>query len=200
LVYPRTILVCEDPAEREFYGGHYVYYEDQMDIRHPDPFHRMSHVAKHLGLCNSVMGLFRRDTLVKTGMIRPFSGSDVVLLSETSLHGEIHELPEYLFYRRRHPGTSRLANTTREAVARWFSTDPDRPRPKLAPGWNLLWEQIKVIWKSSLPAFQRVHGILRFLATRAVRWTRTRLGRYKRRALGQDLAVRSQPVEIERHV
>jgi glycosyltransferase involved in cell wall biosynthesis len=202
LVYPRTILICDDPAERKFYGGDRVRYEDRLDTRHPDPIRRLCHVARHLDLCNPVMGLFSREILLRTGLIRPFRGSDVLLLSEISLLGEIHEIPEWLFYRRRHPRASRLQNSTVDTVARWFSTDVvNRRQDILPPSSRLLWEHLKLVWHSSLPWTGRVRGVLSFLATRALRQARVVGGRYKRKLLGQTLTVRSQPeasVDTER--
>ena len=194
LVYPRTILVCENPAEREFYGGHMVRYDDKLDTREPDPIRRLCHVAKHLDLCNAVLGLFPREILLQTGLLRSFRGSDVVLLSEISLLGEIHEIPEWLFYRRRHLHSSLIQNTTRGTVARWFSTDvPKRRHNILSTNSRLLWENLKLVWNSSLPWTVRIRGIISYLATRTVRRARIFAGRYKRRLLGQTLAVRSQP-------
>jgi glycosyltransferase involved in cell wall biosynthesis len=194
LVYPRTILICDDPAEREFYGGRRVRYEDRLDTRHPDPIKRLCHVAKHLDLCNPMMGLFSREILLRTGLIRPFSGSDVLLLSEISLLGEIHEIPEWLFYRRRHPRASRLQNSTTETVARWFSTDVASQRQDLLPpNTRLLWEHLKLVWNSSLPWTGRIRGVVSYLATRIVRQARVVGGRYKRKLLGNTLAIRSQP-------
>ena len=194
LVYPRTILICDDPAEREFYGGHRVRYEDRLDTRHPDPIRRLCHVPKHLDLCNPVMGLFSREVLLRTGLIRPFSGSDVLLLSEISLLGEIHEIPEWLFYRRRHPRASRLQNSTTETVARWFSTDVANHRQDLLPpNARLLWEHLKLVWNSSLPWTGRIRGVISYLGTRIVRRARVIGGRYKRKLLGNTLAIRSQP-------
>lgn len=194
LVYPGTILLCEDPAEREFYGGSYIRYEDRMDTRHSDPIHRLRHVTKHLGLCNAVMGLYPRDTLLRTGLIRPFSGSDVILLSEISLLGEIREVPEWLFYRRRHPRSSRLANRTRDTVERWFKTGNQGGHRVVSAKTRLFFEHIRLIWTSSLPLTTRTRGIFGYTFTRMVRRTRTMGGRYKRRLLGQSFALRSAPM------
>lgn len=194
LVYPRTILVCEDPAERDFYGGNHIRYEDRLDTRHTDPIHRLRHVTKNLGLCNAVMGMYPRDTLLRTGLIRPFSGSDVVLLSEISLLGEIHEVPEWLFYRRRHQGASRLANRTPETVERWFKARSSKRRIVSAKT-RLLGQNVRLIWDSSLPLLARVRGIFSYVATRMARRVRTIGGRYKRKLMGQSGALRALPEE-----
>lgn len=194
LVYPRTILVCEDPAERDFYGGYHIRYEDRLDTRHTDPIHRLRHVTKNLGLCNAVMGMYPLDTLLRTGLIRPFSGSDVVLLSEISLLGEIHELPEWLFYRRRHQRASRLANRTPDTVERWFNARSSKRRIVSAKT-RLLGQNVRLIWASSLPLSTRVRGIFSYVATRMARRIRTIGGRYKRKLTGQSGALRSLPEE-----
>ena len=192
LVYPRTILVCEDPAEREFYGGERVRYQDRLDTRSDDPVRRLCHVAMHLDLCNAVMGMFLTELLRQTQLIRPFAGSDVLLLSEISLLGEIHEIPEYLFYRRRHPQASRLANRSSLSVARWFASDASGGHGLiLTPGRRLLWEHVKLVSTSSLPLATRVRGVVGYLGVRAFRRIRVVGGRYRRRIFGHTGSLRA---------
>lgn len=195
LVYGRTILVLEDAAQQAAYGGHHVRYEDRMDTRHPDPVARFCHVAKHLDLCNAVFGVFRLPLLRATGLIRPFSGSDVLLLSEISLQGEIHELSDFLFYRRRHSRASRLENRSRRAVAQWFSTDTSSPKATwLTPGRRLFWEHMKVMSQARLSPTTRLRGVVRFALTRAIRRVRVVGGRYKQRLRGERRSTRAAGV------
>jgi glycosyltransferase involved in cell wall biosynthesis len=53
-------------------------------------------------ICFPMFGLMRKDILVKTPLHGDYRGADANLLAELSLYGRLHEIPEYLFYRRDH--------------------------------------------------------------------------------------------------
>lgn len=53
-----------------------------------------------------IFGLIRTDALRRTGLHRPYYGSDKTLLAELSLMGRFHEVPELLFFSRRHDNQS----------------------------------------------------------------------------------------------
>lgn len=70
-----------------------------------------------------VFGLIRSGILRKTGLIRSFPSSDVVLVAELALFGRLLELPEPLFGWRHHPKQSiqgRLASDRLRTS--WFDT------------------------------------------------------------------------------
>ena len=54
--------------------------------------------------------------LRKTQLLQCFMSADVFLLAETALRGEIHEIPEYLFFERWHDKGSVLADPRSRAV------------------------------------------------------------------------------------
>jgi glycosyltransferase involved in cell wall biosynthesis len=56
------------------------------------------------GWCIAVYGLMRADVLRRTAVMGNYAGSDAVLLGELSLYGRFAEVPEYLLFRRIHPG------------------------------------------------------------------------------------------------
>jgi glycosyltransferase involved in cell wall biosynthesis len=85
--------------------------------------------------CVAVFGLIRRSALAATPLIAPYVNSDRVLLAELGLHGRIHEVPEALFFRRDHPGSSVRSFDHRRRVA-WF--DPARSARFAFPEWNLV--------------------------------------------------------------
>lgn len=76
-------------------------------------------IRSHLHVCNPVLGLMRRDLLADTGLIRPYGGSDKVLIVEMALRGRLVPVAAP-FLRRAHASSSVRANPDAEARKRWF--------------------------------------------------------------------------------
>jgi O-antigen/teichoic acid export membrane protein len=66
------------------------------------PQRRLEGVLMYTTFCDEIYGLIRTSALHQTALMRPFFGSDMVLLAELSLIGRIHVLPETLFFSRSH--------------------------------------------------------------------------------------------------
>jgi len=117
LCYPKATLIDEN-------GRAISGYEDNMDLTMAEPARRLSHLVKNLKKCNAIFGLIRSDTLRETRLIGSYFASDVNLLVELALRGRFFQIPENLFFRRKHPAMSRQANRTFREVTKWF--DPSR--------------------------------------------------------------------------
>jgi glycosyltransferase involved in cell wall biosynthesis len=113
LCYGKTVLIDER-------GQVLRPYEDRMDLRFARPHRRLEHLLRYLELCHADLGLIRRRVLATTRLQGPYRGSDTVLLAELALRGKFHEIPEPLFFRRWHPGTSMQSHATVEDHMRWF--------------------------------------------------------------------------------
>ncbi|MEQ8841226.1 MAG: glycosyltransferase [Acidimicrobiales bacterium] len=87
-----------------------------------DPIH------SHLHVCNPILGLMRRTLLLETGLIRPFGGSDKVLIVEMAFRGRLAPV-QAPFLRRVHASSSVRANPDSESRQRWF--DPSAKGPAL---------------------------------------------------------------------
>lgn len=122
LCYPRTVLIDTEGQEL---GLH----PDRMHLDEPTPHARLLHFVRSWGMCNPIFGLMPREVLARTGRIRPYISSDVVLLAELAMAGRFLEVPEPLFYRRIHDRSSRQGELSLAEVAAWFD-----PRAK-GPGW-----------------------------------------------------------------
>lgn len=72
--------------------------------------------------CVPVYGLMRRDTLLKTGLLRSYASSDNVFIVELAMYGDIRQVPETLFLRRRHSGGYVAANKSPEQMAAWMDS------------------------------------------------------------------------------
>jgi len=176
LVYPRTLLVSAT-------GAILMRYEDRLDIRAQRPHSRLWSLVRRLALCNALLGVIRRSALERTRLVGSFSASDRVLLAELAMQGEFREVPEYLFYRRRHAESSRSANKTTEAIDLWF--DPEA-RSHRAPQLRLVREHLVSVSRAPLGPADRALCALSFLLAYSYTRTRIRLGAARRRMLGRS--------------
>jgi glycosyltransferase involved in cell wall biosynthesis len=141
--------------------------------------------------CFPISGLIRAEALRRTTLIGAFQSADRVLLAQLVLLGNFVLVPDRLFLRRWHSGTSRRAQSTPEQIARWF--DPSRnygfPRPRttVAGGYwraverapistreKLRCLRVVVSWFLSNRRWRIVLGELRITVTERLR---ARLGR-----------------------
>jgi glycosyltransferase involved in cell wall biosynthesis len=94
--------------------------------------------------CAEVFGLTRRETLLKTGLIRDYTDSDRTLLGELALRGRLRQVDGACFYRRVHPGKSDRVYRSFHERAVWFNPN-NRGRIVLSAisqlrdlGWSLV--------------------------------------------------------------
>lgn len=170
LAYPRTIII--DAA------GHAVRpYDDAIDLDMASPSQRLFRLfTRNAGECNAIFGLIRVEALRQTGLIGNYVASDENLLAELALLGPIRQVPEPLFLRRDHDGTSLRANPTARDVARWFDSGWSARRH--LPLCRQAVEYFRSALRLPLAPVERVR-VLHVL----IRWTFW----YKRR-LGRELA------------
>jgi len=136
------------------------------------PHLRLGHVLRNLYLGNAVYALARADALRRTRLHGPFPSSDYVLLAELALVGEFREVPEPLFLRRLHEGTSVQANPTLAERTAWF--DPER-RPVSNRLRTLFQQYLAGIHHTDLPPLEKLRTYATFFKT--VAKPRTRLER-----------------------
>lgn len=112
-------------------------YHDLIFVRHP---------------CTAVFGVMRREALGQTGLIGNFVGSDRTLLAELGLMGRIHEIPEYLFFRRDHSGAS--INISKYERLKWF--DPQKGKLIHLPTWKMGFEYFRSVSRAPLEWSERL--------------------------------------------
>lgn len=175
LSYGRTVLI----DERGHFLGHY---DDRMDLRSPAPHERLARVLRDLRLCHVDMGLVRRHVLATTGLLRPFPSSDRVLVAELALRGKFIEVPEPLFFRRWHAGTSVRAHTTVAEHMQWF--DPDRNWRVAAPSVRVFLGFLSAIYHAPVAWHVKARCLgtllqerLNRLGRRTQTWVRSELNR-----------------------
>lgn len=173
LAYPRTIII--DAAGHEI-GP----YEDAIDLDAPSPSKRLFGLfTRKAGECNAVFGLIRVEALRKTGLIGNYVASDENLLGELALLGPLRQVPEPLFLRRDHAGTSLRANPTAGDVARWFDSSW-QARTHL-PMCRQAVEYLRSALRLPMPPAERLR-VLRVVARWSF-WHKDRVGRELARVL-----------------
>jgi glycosyltransferase involved in cell wall biosynthesis len=141
LAYPKTTIIDEDGQPvREF--------EDGFDLRERTPHERLAHLLAVRTDYHPVFGLIRTDALKRTRAIGGYVGSDVALLVELCLMGQFYEVPDRLFLRRIHPGTSVLANPGANERAEWF--DPVGRGGARFPFTRLTGEFVRIVADADL--------------------------------------------------
>jgi glycosyltransferase involved in cell wall biosynthesis len=177
LCYPQTLLIDAEGRELRIHP-------DRLDIRDPQPHARIARFMRYVGQCNPVMGLIRADALRRTGLIRRHIGSDMTLLAELVLQGELWEIPEPLFFRRIHELSSRQGRLSLAEVAAWF--DPAaRGSGRLPVAAQAYLHVMEVVWAAPLPLVERLLCVLRGTATWWTRRARVAGGRARRSLRGR---------------
>ena len=158
LCYPKTLAIDED-------GAPIGEYEDDLDLRSPNPHARIRRIVRSIVQGNPLFGLVRSASLRATRGHGSFPGADYVLLSEIALGGEIWEIPERLFKRRMHGARSRLLNPAPEQYTLWL--DPTA-QPVQHEQLRLLREYLAGVRYASLPPVERVECYAAVMSA----WTR----------------------------
>lgn len=174
LAYPQTVLI--DGAGRPL--GRF---EDRLDLRSPSPARRLRAFAMRWRLANVLFGVIRSDVLDRTRLIQPFVSSDLTLIAELALRGQFHELPEPLFFRRVHAGSSRADGRSTAEVADWFEpgTGSSRGVPPLARVWGSTIAALAAA--SDVPVGPRAGAVAAFAESWAEKRARAGIGRARRR-------------------
>lgn len=174
LCYPQTLLIDE-------HGGNPTFYPDGLHLDAPDPVARFErYLFRPAKRCNPLLGLMRREALIRTDLIGSYNASDQVLLAHLALLGGFYEIPEPLMLRRDHPGASLRANRTAREVAAWF--DPSRRGKIVLPALRHGWEYLRCIRKAKLGLSQQWQCAR--LVTKRLWWDRHQVVRELKTSLG----------------
>ncbi|MBN2304985.1 MAG: glycosyltransferase [Anaerolineae bacterium] len=106
--------------------------------------------------CYEVFGVMRSDILKRTRLIEPYSASDRTLLVGMSLFGQFYEIPEFLFFPRKHANVSVRSHQTSHSRMIWF--DPRNQKKILLPSWSLLFGYRNAIGRAPLSPGETLYG------------------------------------------
>jgi glycosyltransferase involved in cell wall biosynthesis len=154
LAYPRAHIIDEhgEPAERLDY---------RMPTDSDDPAVRFTSLLRG-HKCFEIFGLIRHSALAESSLIGEYSHGDGILLGRLALLGRFHEVPEYLFFPRRHPEQSmQMLNESAGAgkadyrkYAVWFN--PGLAGKMLFPFWRIHWESFASIVRGPISIRQQL--------------------------------------------
>lgn len=148
LAYPRTNRINA--------GGQFMeHYADDLDLRDARVTDRFRKFLATPGHCHPVFGLIRADILRLTPLIGNYPVSDRNLIGEIALRGQIAEVPEYLFYRRHHPGISYTVEKSQSEIAEWF--DPKAKNRLIFPHVRRFIEYFKSIYRVPMSWSDRIY-------------------------------------------
>jgi glycosyltransferase involved in cell wall biosynthesis len=106
-------------------NGDWAYWEDLYEqprrLDSHRPHERFGQVLLATRRCFEIFGLTRAEAMAKTHGHENYYGTDKVVLAALALMGRLVEVPEVLFFRRHHTGTSGSIRTAREREA-WMGS------------------------------------------------------------------------------
>ena len=118
LAWPQTVVIDADGAE---VGA----YRSDLPWDNASPSSRLESLLSRptaeslLHMCYPVYGVMRRQTLLSTHLLGSNPAADTTLLVEMALRGRWQQVPEPLFYNRRHVDSSAVHKSPEE-IASWF--------------------------------------------------------------------------------
>jgi glycosyltransferase involved in cell wall biosynthesis len=146
LAYTRTDFVDEDgyPLDLSDRGWHLV---------SDDPSARLSEAIRADHFVNAALGVMRTNALRRTHLVPRYSGGDYRMMAELSLLGKFFEIPEPLYVRRIHHGSTK-GNT---GNTRWLRRYYGGARPGTrASYWRLCGDRAKVVLRAGIPSSRKV--------------------------------------------
>ena len=151
--YPRTTVIDAE-------GGTIEMEEDDLPLDSPDVVRRFVGCLSPMKLCHNVIfGLMRRSVLAQTGLIGIYLASDRYLVAEMSLYGPFEELPERLFFRRKHTANIGVALKDLQFYR------PGMRRRFVMPEWRLFWKFLSLVRQAPLTAVEKMR-----LSAAVLRW------------------------------
>jgi glycosyltransferase involved in cell wall biosynthesis len=149
-----SVVLCSARTRAVDEHGATVKEFEPRDFGAAEPHKRFCELVTTRHGHNAVFGLIRLSALRKTQLIGAFSSSDRSLLAELILLGRFHEIPEYWFYKRHHPGQHWRVYSTYQAREAWY--DPARVGKRTYRTWRILQEYLRAIGRASLTSRERV--------------------------------------------
>ncbi len=150
---PQTVLSYSLTAEIDGHGHILREFPSKSKSASPKTSERFYEIVCISRPVVSIFGLIRTDVLRQTKLIGKYSGSDRPLLGELCLRGRFYEVPETLFFYRRHVEQSWGDNKSHHDQQSWY--DPARAGKITFPHWRLLGEHLSSIHRVPLATSDR---------------------------------------------
>ena len=147
-------------------------YAERQDMPHERARDRMMARGQIDAMSNAVYGLLRAEVIMCTAVIGDYVGSDEVFLAEMSLYGKFAEVPEYLLFRRIHPGAYSW-EVTPERFREFYAPSKRTGTRFMYRAWRHLFGYLRAIERAPLPTMERI-GLLSYIL-RMAWWQRAEL-------------------------
>lgn len=172
LCYSRVKIIDENSL-------YVVDYDPGPATGSPLPHERFRNLILHPEYAVQQMGLFRSEAIKRTALYGSFPSSDEVFLAELALIGDFYEIPERLYFYRRHAEQS----TQGKQRSRRLFFDTSLKGKVILPKWIYFFASLKVIKHSLVSGKDKAHCYSHML-----RWA---LKPPNFRALGKDILIAS---------
>jgi glycosyltransferase involved in cell wall biosynthesis len=183
LCYPRARHIDEHGKFMQDYDAKRNPLPD-MSTDSPKPQERFHDLILVNHWCFQIFGVMRASTLRITPLIGNYAASDRILLARIGLLGRFYEIPEYLFFRRRHSGQLTAVPTHYLHLhTGWY--DPAKEGRVVLPQWRMFFEYLISIGQVPLSWPERMACYLHM--GRWLRKNRSRMNRDLIRATKQIL-------------
>jgi glycosyltransferase involved in cell wall biosynthesis len=169
--YPQVVLVHSFTAMIDGDGTLYqanAYPLASSAVRAPDRFRSLLNDSGG----DDDGGVMRKAVLLRTAMKESYHHADRTIITELALHGPFYQVPEWLYFRREHPGRAERSHPG--VRARCANMDPRRADPWRNPVPRLVaeyvWAYVRMIQRSPLTAAERrecYRYLVEWMASRA---------------------------------
>jgi glycosyltransferase involved in cell wall biosynthesis len=146
LCHSRTTIIGADGSIL------YPHPHDGLDTDVADPAARFAELIRVYHWCVAQFGVMRVGAVDGSTPFRRHAHADRVFLAQLALSGRIHELPEALFFFRRHEQASALASRPHRYA--WALRPESRGRP-VFPSWRLLYELVRAVDRAPITAAEK---------------------------------------------
>jgi glycosyltransferase involved in cell wall biosynthesis len=177
--YSKTKIIDENGAAVEDY-------ERPMDLSDDSPKKRFVELYTSIGECNAAFGLIRTSVLKETGLYGNYFGCDLCLLAKLTLYGKFYEIPERLFYRREHSGSSSYDKSTERQLEFFY---PGTGRRIVLPAWRKLFAYLGSIVSAPVTAKDKL-SLLAYVTSTA---------RFKRKRYLKEIGTALALLTFRRH-
>ena len=173
-----ALILCHSQAKViDDRGSVLEEYQVKLNTNSPKPQERF-HELLHQHLCFPIFGVIRSSILKKIEpLMGNYSHADGILLLKFALLGRFEEIPEYLFFYRKHTQQSISlfsqnflvynSKDTKQSIdlfpdfhayTVWF--DPAKKGKILFPHWRILSECLSAVWQAPLSWYERIRCYL----------------------------------------
>ena len=157
LAYTQTDFVDADSRPLDYVDAGWELLSDDMAERL-----RFSILTD--GWANAALGVVRTDAMRRTRLMRRYAGSDYRLMTELTTMGKFVEIPEHLYVRRIHQGSSKGNSGNAKWLRGYYSGSRGQLR---MPFWRLSMDRAEIVVRAPIPVSRKL-WLLNLLARQLV--------------------------------